>query len=290
MKIYNIIGLVLILIFSSCNQNPKVIKESSVGSVDELHLKLEKNILDYRRVLVLDHHRMAKTEGAYTPEAIASVFIKDDIKMYKPLLKNQQLAMDLPFKMLSFTDQKQAAPLLAYTSSNFIKNRHGLNDDDVRYFDEQINLILNKFNKNEISLSNDSSITKDYGIVKIKSNYNFTTTLSKVRNQIKLNQDTRWFGEIDFQKESKNFNIDIRPTFLCFFGAPKPGALAMHTTPKIGLDAFCQKLLIYEDESGDVYLCFSDIAAISKLYYNTSTKPQDMITNRMKEVLINAVE
>ena len=53
---------------------------------------------------------------------------------------------------------------------------------------------------------------------------------------------------------------------MVMFGAPKPGAMAMHDAPRIGLDAFCQKVLIYEDAQGEVFVCFSDMAAFGNYY------------------------
>ena len=67
------------------------------------------------------------------------------------------------------------------------------------------------------------------------------------------------------------------------YHAPEPGAKAMKNTPRLGLDAFCQKLLIYENQEGDVWVAFNDITELSKLYYETSTLPQRMIDSRLNK-------
>lgn len=59
------------------------------------------------------------------------------------------------------------------------------------------------------------------------------------------------------------------------------------SAPRIGLDAFCQKLLIYQDDQGDVYVALSDMAAFSRLYYGTENKAQNVVTQRMTQAIKN---
>ena len=290
MKKVSILFSLLLLIFTSCETSNKEPNEISLNnlSVDTAHLLITKNTLNYRNIATLDHHRMAKVTGAYTPAAIASIFIKDDVEMYKPLLKNQQLAMDLPFKILSFSNQESQNAKIAYTSTTFLMKRHNLSANDLAFYDKEMKAVLVSLPSHLIVENDLSTVEKDFGVIKLESKYSFEETVSRVRKLIKMNQDARWFTEIDFQKEARNFNLDLNPTFLCFFGAPQPGALAMHDAPEIGLDAFCQKVLIYEKE-GKTYVCFSDMVAFSKLYYNRSNKGQQIVTKRMTEALQKAV-
>lgn len=290
MKKITVVIFLLFVSFISCetsNKEPKQISSKEI-SVDAAHLLIEKNTIDYRNVVTLDHHRMAKVTGAYTPAAIASIFIKDDVEMYKPLLKHQQLAMDLPFKILAFSNQESQNAKIAYTSTAFLMKRHGLSASDLAFYDKEMKAVIASLPQDLIKKSDVTSVTKDFGVIKMSSKYSFDETLSRIRALIKMNQDARWFTEIDFQKEARNYKLEIDPTFLCFFGAPKPGALAMHDTPEIGLDAFCQKVLIYENE-GKTYVCFSDMVAFSNLYYGRSNKGQEIVTKRMTAALQKAI-
>ena len=70
--------------------------------------------------------------------------------------------------------------------------------------------------------------------------------------------------------------------------APKPGGQAMNKCPKIGLDAFCQKLLILETDK-EVFIAYNDIIAFSKLYYQKSTIPQRIINYRLNSVFEDAI-
>ena len=83
---------------------------------------------------------------------------------------------------------------------------------------------------------------------------------------------------------------DLDLTILLLFGAPAPGGKAMMTTPKIGLDAFCQKLLVYENSNGEVWIAFNDIVACSNLYYGIATKQQKMINQRLSATFSKAVK
>ena len=64
----------------------------------------------------------------------------------------------------------------------------------------------------------------------------------------------------------------------------------MMTTPRIGLDAFCQKLLVYENETNEIWIAYNDIVKMSELYYRSSTVPQKMINQRLKETFSKAIK
>jgi uncharacterized protein (DUF302 family) len=63
----------------------------------------------------------------------------------------------------------------------------------------------------------------------------------------------------------------------------------MFTSPKIGLDAFCQKLLVFENEEGDIFIAYNSIEAFAQLYYNATTKPQKLINQRLKLTFTKAI-
>lgn len=46
--------------------------------------------------------------------------------------------------------------------------------------------------------------------------------------------------------------VTLRPTVLILFGGPGPGGKAMASAPTLGLDAFCPKVLIWQDADGAV--------------------------------------
>jgi hypothetical protein len=62
----------------------------------------------------------------------------------------------------------------------------------------------------------------------------------------------------------------------------------MHECPKLGLDAFCQKILVFEKEN-IVYVAYNDIVDFSDLYYDEWTIPQKVINKRIKGIFEKAI-
>ena len=60
--------------------------------------------------------------------------------------------------------------------------------------------------------------------------------------------------------------------------------------PKLGLDAFCQKLLVYEAPDGSVNIAFNDIVALAELHYGSSNKPQQVVNTRLTATFEEAVK
>jgi len=58
----------------------------------------------------------------------------------------------------------------------------------------------------------------------------------------------------------------------------------------MGLDAFCQKVLLHQTSSGRVEVLFNEMPSLSKLHYGDSALPNMVITKRMRDTLGAAVE
>ena len=266
------------------NQVPKTI----VQKVEEVQKQLESNITTFKTIAILDHHRMAAEVGVYTPPSIATIF--SDSKINNTIIQENQLTgLDLPFKVLSFTEADTANVSVAFTSAEFIQKRHQLDPSLLAGYKSVMSELIATFPKEMISNTNEEGVAEGFGIVKIKSDFDYATTVKNLKNIVMSQGDTKWFADLDFQKEAANDDIAIRPTILLLFGGPAPGGKAMMTSPKIGLDAFCQKLLVYEKSNGEVWIAYNDIVAFAELYYETSTKPQKMINQRLKMTFSKAV-
>lgn len=291
----------LFLLLISCDKEKKdknvnaLISDESTDNisilekVDHLNSDIQKSVSDFDWKISLDHHRMAEKEGAYTPPAVASVF--SDHQINTNLLDNthQLLGLDLPYKVLCYAEADTIRANLAYTSAEFIVRRHGLSPDLFEEYSKKLKLVLNSVEGATISSTNLDSVSKGFGIIKIKSDYDYTTTVKNVTDIVLTQSDTQWFGEIDYSKEAGTRGKEMHPTILLLFGGPAPGAMAMKTTPKIGLDAFCQKLLVFENNDKEVWIAFNDIVAFSNLYYGQVTKPQQGINQRLIQTFTKAV-
>ena len=261
-----------------------------VEKVDILNNKLQQSVGNLKLVVSLDHHRMAMDVGVYTPPSIASVYSDTEVNSNILSQSTPLVGLDLPFKFLCFSETDTTNAQLAYTSNDFIAKRHGLTEETLNLFQNRLSAVLKPFENNSISVTNLDSVSQGYGIIKLQSDFDFESTIGNLKAIVESQSDTRWFGEINYQKEALENGVEINPNTLLLFGAPAPGGKAMMTTPKIGLDAFCQKLLVYQDDTGNVWVAFNDIVACSKLYYGQSTKPQKMINQRLKKVFNKAIK
>jgi len=259
-----------------------------VQKVDVVVEQLEGEITSFNTITTLDHHRMAAEVGVYTPPSIATIF--SDSKINNAIIQENQLAgLDLPFKVLCFTESDTTSVKVAYTSSEFIQKRHNLEASLLADYKSKMSKIVASFPKEMISMTDDANVGEGFGIVNIQSDFDFENTVKNLRAIVMSQGDTKWFADIDYQKDASISGITIRPTILLLFGGPAPGGKAMMTSPKIGLDAFCQKLLVYEKSNGEVWVAYNDIVAFAELYYQTSTKPQQMINQRLKMTFSKAV-
>ncbi len=267
----------------------KLAEKTISDKVDDAHITVEEKILKYREVVKLDHHRMAEKNGAETPPAIVSIFA-DDSKIVSELLsKNQLIGIDMPFKILAYTEANSQKASYAYTSAEFIRKRHDLKHSDLTAYNKVIDDIVAQLPQDSISSTDYLTVKNGFGIIKIKSDYNFNLTLTKIREFVRDNQTNRWFSQIDLQKDAMGFGISVGPTMLCLFGVPEVGAEAMYDATKIGLDAFCQKVLVYEDPDGLVHVAFNDATKFGELYYGTTNKGQIKVKTQMTVGLTNAV-
>ena len=285
--------ITIITSLASCKENtPKkvVVKptKSITQKVDNANQQLEGEISNYKKVVSLDHHRMAAEVGVYTPPSIATIFsdAKVDINLVQ---ENQLTALDLPFKVLCYAEPDTLNVKVAYTSAEFIQKRHNLDPALLKEYNVTMNNVIASFPKEMIVETDVTNVNEGFGIVSIISDFDFTTTIKNLSTIVMSQGDTKWFADVDYQKDASAMEVTIRPTTLLLFGGPAPGGKAMMTSPKIGLDAFCQKLLVYENEKGEVWIAYNDIVAFANLYYQTSTKPQNMINQRLKMTFTKAV-
>lgn len=293
-----LLPLICISLFSCSSDNSfihekpvakKVESKTILQQVDELDGRVKESISDYALVASLDHHRMAKESGVYTPPAIASIFSNAELNSELLVNGQQLLALDLPFKVLAFAESDTTKSQLAYTSSDFITKRHGLDPQFLKSYETKMVAVLENIGSPNLSKTNLESVGIDFGIVKIQSDFDFDSTVQKLKAIVNAQSDTKWFGEIDYKNEAKPFEKELRPTTLLLFGGPAPGGKAMMTTPKIGLDAFCQKLLVYQNEKDEVWVAYNDIIAFAELYYQSYTKPQQMINQRLMKTFSSAI-
>lgn len=291
LNLKNIHYIFLLLFLVSCGESIDIFTtpegKEIRKKVDQMVVKLDSHISKFDQIVKIDHSRFAEQVEVYTPPSIVSIFSNPEVNS-KLIKKDQLIGIDLPYRILCYAEPDLKDATIAYTNPEFIMKRHGLNKDDIKEFTNDIQAIISEFPKESISKTDLNSVDKGFAIIEKKSDFDFNTTMEKIKAAINAQGDTKMFGEIDYKKEALAYNIDIDPTTLILFGAPEPGGKAMHSTPKLGLDAFCQKILIYQ-KGNSVYVAYNDIIMFSKLYYNKSTVPQRIVNYRIGNVFEEAV-
>ncbi len=93
------------------------------------------------------------------------------------------------------------------------------------------------------------------GVSRIKSKHSVANTADRSVDLLN-SKGIKIFARIDQQAEANHVGLALRPTELILFGDPKTGTPLMDAYPSLALD-LPLKALIYEDATGDVWLCFN---------------------------------
>ena len=257
------------------------------AEVDRLRGVIAGNGKAWSTVAVIDHGRLAAKAGVPMPPSIVTLFSVPAMQT-ELLQRNQRLGVDLPLKLLTYAEGDRG-PRVAYVSKDFLSKRHRLPSSWLEQYDEVLRQGLQGIPIAQQVPTPTQGVDAGYGLIEWESAYSLADTLQRIRKAVLSQGDTQWFGSVDFQQDAAKQNVRLRPTVLLLFGGPGPGGKAMAEFPRLGLDAFCQKLLVFEDEHGKVRLLFNDIVALAKLHYGRSNKPQAIINQRLKQTFAAAI-
>ena len=243
---------------------------------------------EFAPVISIDHARLAAEAGVVTMPPSRVAIFKNTLVNSRLMAVDPVLGLELPYRVLAFVDGDTA--LTTYADRSFLESRHAVEDGQLLdQYDRDLAATVAGIEPAARLPLTGEKIEKHYGIINLPSDLDFKTTLARVESAIRAQEDTVWFGEIDYQQDARQLDIDLNPATLLLFGGPAPGGLAMSQFPRLGLDAFCQKILVLEDDNGRVTLYFNDIVALAELYYNASNKPQAVINQRLHATLSEAV-
>jgi uncharacterized protein (DUF302 family) len=100
------------------------------------------------------------------------------------------------------------------------------------------------------------------GIVRVKSAYPVDETIARIKADIAA-KGIRFFAEIDQAKLAADAGIKLRRSTLLEFGNPPLGTQFITARAEAGLD-WPVRLLVSEDERGDVWAVYTDFAWIAQ--------------------------
>lgn len=288
--IFLLVGaLALVLSF----RKPAPINESRFVGPDELFAIVDANIRsdpESELIVAIDHARLAAEAGSPMPPARVLIWSNSALEA-SILQHNPVAAVDLPLRVLAYEDQATGESAVIFNSYDFIAQRYRLPADETlrAAYDAALANALKGIPAAAIKAFATDAMPDD-ALITLDSPYDFATTEQRVREAIQAQSDTVGFGQVDFAERSKAHGIDLQPLRLILFGGPGPGGKAMASAPTLGLDAFCQKMLIWQDESGTTHVTFNNLLALAKRQKVSSGLPLRVIHHRLQKTFSAAVE
>jgi uncharacterized protein (DUF302 family) len=102
----------------------------------------------------------------------------------------------------------------------------------------------------------------DDGVIRLQSAYDMSETIDRLKTDI-AEKGIKFFDEIDQSKLAADAGIQLAPSTLLIFGNPPLGTLFITADPDAGLD-WPVRLLVYQDDKGQVWLAYTDFGWIAK--------------------------
>ncbi|MDN4984087.1 DUF302 domain-containing protein [Bradyrhizobium arachidis] len=112
----------------------------------------------------------------------------------------------------------------------------------------------------------------DDGVVRVKSAVPMTEAISRIKADIAA-KGIKFFLEVDQSKLAADAGIKLHPSTLLIFGNPPLGIQFITANPSAGLD-WPVRLLLTQDDNGDVWAVWTDFDWIAKRHNITNREAQ----------------
>jgi len=123
----------------------------------------------------------------------------------------------------------------------------------------------------------------DDGIMRVKSAVPMSEAVSRIKSDI-ATKGIKFFLEVDQSKLAKDAGVTLRPSTLLIFGNPPLGTQFITSNPNAGLD-WPVRLLLTQDDNGDVWAVWTDFDWIAKRHNITNRQAQfQMATMVVKSI------
>lgn len=127
-----------------------------------------------------------------------------------------------------------------------------------------------------------ASLDPENGLIKTKSLHSVQETADRFVSIIE-DKGITLFMRINHSENARKIEEKLRPTQLLIFGNPKLGTPLMKCGQSVGID-LPQKVLVWEDESGQVWLAYNDPKYLAKRHNLTGC---DELVEKIAKALDN---
>jgi uncharacterized protein (DUF302 family) len=127
----------------------------------------------------------------------------------------------------------------------------------------------------------------DDGVVRVKSAYPVDETIARLKADIAA-KGIRFFAEIDQAQLAQGAGIKLHRSTLLEFGNPPLGTQFITARAEAGLD-WPVRLLVTQDERGDVWAVYSDFNWIAKRHGITNRSEQFKTASGVIASIVGAV-
>ena len=125
------------------------------------------------------------------------------------------------------------------------------------------------------------------GVIRVTSAYPFDQTIARIKQDVAA-KGIKFFDEIDQAKLARDAGVKLRPSTLLVFGNPPLGTLFITSNPNAGLD-WPVRLLVMQDEKGDVYAAYTDFAWIAQRHRITDRDAQFKMATMVVSSILSTV-
>ena len=126
------------------------------------------------------------------------------------------------------------------------------------------------------------------GIIRVKSAHSVDETVARLKKDI-ADKGIMFFASVDQSKLAADAGIKLRPSTLLMFGNPPLGTQFITSNPNAGLD-WPVRLLVTQDEKGDVWAVYTDFQWIAQRHGITDREAQFKMASNVVSSITSSVK
>ncbi|MDW4550399.1 DUF302 domain-containing protein [Defluviimonas sp. D31] len=238
----------------------------------------------------IDHSRLAAEAGEEMPPSRVLIFSDPELDAALMAI-DPRMGLDLPLRILAYEVESGGESKLLYSDAAYLEHRYGVTlPQELRdRYKARIDTALAGIAPGDVTVLAAEGLDGD-GLITLESPHGFDETLRRLREVVSAQDDTVWFGEVDFDERARAAGVAIGSAQLLLYGGPGPGGRAMANAPSLGLDAFCQKVLVLQDKDGRVRVIMNDLLALAERHDVRKSLPARVINRRIQKTFADALE